>query len=253
MSCVTKTTGVPALLPARVEQVDDAALVGEVEREERLVGEQQRRVGDERLRDAQPLLLAARETADRRVGVRASRRPRRARASTRARSSAPKRPKPQRWPSSPSRTRSRPRSGDVAVEDALLRDVADRDGSARAAGSPRSRRCRRSARAARAGSGSATSCPCRSGRARRAARPARARSSSPSKSVALAEAERRDPSTRDDAHLVASAAASARAWSSCHCWKVRCGGSVSVTGRPGCPPPRRVRSRAVMGETAWLL
>ena len=68
MSWVTKTTGVPALA-ARVEEVDDAALMGEVEGEQRLVGEDQHRIGDERLRDAQPLLLAAREPADWRVGV----------------------------------------------------------------------------------------------------------------------------------------------------------------------------------------
>ena len=48
---------------------------------------------------------------------------------------------------------------------------------------------------------------------------------------ALAEAERQVVDA-DDAHL-ARAAASARAWSSCHCWKVRCGGSVSVTGTTG--------------------
>ncbi len=61
--------GRPALSTLRVEQIDDAALVGEVERQQRLVGEDQHRVGDERLRDAQPLLLAAGEPADRRVRV----------------------------------------------------------------------------------------------------------------------------------------------------------------------------------------
>ena len=53
---------------------------------------------------------------------------------------------------------------------------------------------------------------------------------------ALAEAER-EVVDRDDAHR-ASAAASARACASCHCWKVRCGGSVSrhrTTGMPAAP------------------
>ena len=70
MSCVTKTTGVPAFSAVRVEQAGDHLLVREVEREQRLVGEEERRVGDERLRDPEPLLLAAREAPDRRVGVR---------------------------------------------------------------------------------------------------------------------------------------------------------------------------------------
>ena len=50
---------------------------------------------------------------------------------------------------------------------------------------------------------------------------------------ALTEPER-EVVDGDDAHR-ASAAASARAWSSCHCWKVRCGGRVSVTGTTGMP------------------
>ena len=50
---------------------------------------------------------------------------------------------------------------------------------------------------------------------------------------AVAEPER-EVVDGDDAHL-ARAAASARACASCHCWKVRCGGRVSVTGTTGMP------------------
>ncbi len=57
----------------------------------------------------------------------------------------------------------------------------------------------------------------------------------------------------DDAHLE-SAAASARACRSCHCWKVRPGGRVSVTGTTGMPALwAAARRRAVMGETACAL
>ena len=45
------------------------ALVLQVEREQRLVAEQEGRIARERLADAQPLLLAAGERADRRVGI----------------------------------------------------------------------------------------------------------------------------------------------------------------------------------------
>ena len=62
--------GRPYAAPVRVEQARDDRLVGEVEREKRLVGEQEHGLRDERLRDAQPLLLAAGEPADRRVGIR---------------------------------------------------------------------------------------------------------------------------------------------------------------------------------------
>ena len=48
---------------------------------------------------------------------------------------------------------------------------------------------------------------------------------------AVAEPERQVVDC-DDAHL-ARAAASARACASCHCWKLRCGGSVSVTRHDG--------------------
>ena len=69
---------------------------------------------------------------------------------------------------------------------------------------------------------------------------------------AVAEPERQVVDC-DDAHL-ASAAASARACASCHCWKFRCGGSVSVTGTTGMPAfCAAARSRAVMGETACAL
>src|SRR3954468_9185606 len=53
----------------RVEEAGDDLLIREVEREERLVGEDERRVGDERLRYAKTLLLAAREASERRIGI----------------------------------------------------------------------------------------------------------------------------------------------------------------------------------------
>jgi len=57
-SWVTKTTGVPAVRRRGVEEVDDAPLMGEVEGEKRLVGEDEHGVGDDRLRDPQSLLLS---------------------------------------------------------------------------------------------------------------------------------------------------------------------------------------------------
>ena len=55
--------------PPPVDQVRDDLLVGQVEREQRLVAQQHRRVADQRLRHPQPLLLAAGEPPDRRVRV----------------------------------------------------------------------------------------------------------------------------------------------------------------------------------------
>ena len=55
---------------AAVEQVDDRPLRRQVEREQRLVGQEQGRVGDERLGDPQALLLAAGEPPHRELGVR---------------------------------------------------------------------------------------------------------------------------------------------------------------------------------------
>ena len=52
-----------------VDQSGDGALVGEVEREQRLVAQQHLGVADERLRHPQPLLLAAGEPPHRRVRV----------------------------------------------------------------------------------------------------------------------------------------------------------------------------------------
>ena len=52
-----------------VEKAGDRVLVGEIEREQRLVGEHERGIRDERLGDPQALLLAAREPADRSVRV----------------------------------------------------------------------------------------------------------------------------------------------------------------------------------------
>ena len=111
---------------ALVDEPGDGALAGQVEREQGLVAQEDRGVAQQGLGDAQPLLLAAREQADRGVGVgggahrlRVRRRPRRfvARAW---------RGSPQRWPSTPKRTRSRPRIGQRAVEGLLLGHVAQR-------------------------------------------------------------------------------------------------------------------------------
>ena len=52
-----------------LEQRRHRALVGQVEAVQRLVEDQQPRLADERLRDQQPLLLAAGELADRPVGI----------------------------------------------------------------------------------------------------------------------------------------------------------------------------------------
>ncbi len=52
-----------------VDELDDRLLVREVERQQRLVAQQHLAVADERLRDAEALLLTAREQTDRRIGV----------------------------------------------------------------------------------------------------------------------------------------------------------------------------------------
>ncbi len=56
------------LAPALVDERGDGPLAGDVEREEGLVAEQDGGVAEQRLGDAQPLLLTARQAADRRVG-----------------------------------------------------------------------------------------------------------------------------------------------------------------------------------------
>ena len=97
-----------------------------VERQQRLVAQQQPRIADQRLRDPQPLLLAARQQPDRRVGVGAARRPPRSRASTlrdARRDRTAGRGGDRR---APKRTRSRPRIGRSRSNVALLRHVADR-------------------------------------------------------------------------------------------------------------------------------
>src|SRR5581483_4817183 len=69
---------------------------------------------------------------------------------------------------------------------------------------------------------------------------------------ALAEAQA-EPLDRDDAHRP-SACASARTWLSCHAWNVRCDGRVSAmptVGTPACSASSRMR--AVTGDVAWLL
>ena len=60
--------GGAGLAAVPVDEPDDGLLVREVEARERLVAQQQPRVVGERLTDAQPLLLAAREQPDRVVG-----------------------------------------------------------------------------------------------------------------------------------------------------------------------------------------
>jgi hypothetical protein len=57
------------LAAASVDELADAALVLEVEREQRLIAEQQGRVAGESLGDAEALLLSSRERSDRRIGV----------------------------------------------------------------------------------------------------------------------------------------------------------------------------------------
>ena len=101
--------GGAGLAAVPVDEPDDGLLVGEVEARERLVAQQQPRVVGERLADAQPLLLAAGEQPDGPIGEvagadrvdearrRAARSPRRGNG------------RPNRWPSTPSATRSRPR------------------------------------------------------------------------------------------------------------------------------------------------
>ncbi len=247
---MTKTTGVPALSPARVEQVDDAALVGEVEGEQRLVGEDEHRVGDERLRHPQPLLLAAREPADRRVRVR--RRPDLVERSVDARAilgaEAPEAPAVA-VETEPHEVA--PAQDDVAVEDALLRHVAD----AMAA-------VLRRASLHHDAAGCRPEQPEQDAEQRclpGAVRPKHGQQlapleleAEPFEQGAVTEPERQVVDC-GDAHL-ARAAASARAWSSCHCWKVRSGGSVSLIGTTGMPSfCAAERSRAVRGETAWLL
>jgi len=56
--------------PALVDQPGDGALVGEVEREQRLVAEQDVGIADEGLRHPEPLLLTAGQASDRRVCIR---------------------------------------------------------------------------------------------------------------------------------------------------------------------------------------
>ena len=253
MSCVTKTTGVPRAPAVRVEEADDHALVREVEREQRLVGEQQRRIGDERLRDAEPLLLASGQPADRRVGVR-----RRADLGEHAvdaraivaesRAEAPA----VAVETEPHEVAAAERQ--VAVEDALLRDVADRARRSRG-GRPAIERAarrrleqpeqdpdqRRLAGAVRPEHGEELALA----ELEAQAVPERA----------LAEAEREVVGRTTTGSVIAAAprraASPARAATS---GTTRCGGSVSVTPTTGMPAfAAASRMRCVIGDTAWLL
>ena len=128
---------------------------------------------------------------------------------------------------------------EVAIEDALLRDVADAL-RALAGGGRRSRRGRPTARAGRAGCGAARSCPCRSGRARRGTRRARARSSGRPRARASPKrsAERLG---RDDRRSSRRArAASARACVELPLLERQARPAASPSRRrPGCLPLRR--------------
>ena len=66
----------PGLTAPVVDELDDGLLVREVERQQRLVAQQHLRIADERLRDAEALLLTARQQTDRRIGVGSAPRPR---------------------------------------------------------------------------------------------------------------------------------------------------------------------------------
>ena len=70
ISWVTKSTAVSCSRRRLVDQVDHHLLVGEVERQQRLVAQQHGRVGGQRLRDPKALLLAAGQLSERHVGVR---------------------------------------------------------------------------------------------------------------------------------------------------------------------------------------
>ena len=240
----------PGALPARVEQVDDAALVGEVEGEQRLVGEDEHRVGDERLGHAQPLLLAAGEPADGRVRIR--RRPDLGErgVDTRAILVAEAADAPAVAVETEPHEVA-PAQDDVAVENALLRHIAD----AMAA-------LLRRASLHHDAAGCWPEQPEQDAEQRRLAGAVGPEDgqqlapleleAEPFEQGAITEPERQVVDC-DDAHL-ARAAASARTWSSCHCWKLTSGGRVSRTGTTGMPAFCAVaRSRVVRGETAWAL
>ena len=125
ISCVTNTTAVSGVAPARVDELADRLLVREVEREQRLVAQQHLRIADQRLRDAEPLLLAARQQPDRRVGVALARRPTGSPSSTRARLArvTERQPAPVTVETEAHEIAAADRQ--VAVERVLLRHVAD--------------------------------------------------------------------------------------------------------------------------------
>jgi len=233
-----------------VEQTRDRLLVGEVEREQRLVREDQRGLLDERLRDPQPLLLAAREAADRSIALGGG--------ADRVEclvDSAPGRcvepPEAEAVAVQPEPHEIACPQHYVAVEHALLRDVAD----------VRAALCRGPAVDERAPGGGFEQAK-QDPEERRLPRAVRAEDSEelgtleleaqvvPEHAVAEAEAELLDG---EDAHPP-NARASARTWSSCHCWNVRCGGSVSVTPTTGMPAAvASFRMPEVIGDVVWLL
>ena len=111
--------------PPLVDQRGDAGLVGQVEREQRLVAQQHGRVADQRLGHPQPLLLAAGEAPDRRVRV--------ARAADRGQRRVhpgPAHPAPAEADARPVPVQAEPdevapAQRQVRVQRLLLRDVAD--------------------------------------------------------------------------------------------------------------------------------
>ena len=123
-SWVTKTTGRASGATALVDEPRHGALAGQVERQKRFVAQQDAGIAQQGLRDAQPLLLAAREQADGSVGV-AGRtdglRGRRPPASSWPGCAAGR---PQRWPSDAEAHQVAAADGQRAVEGLLLGDVA---------------------------------------------------------------------------------------------------------------------------------
>src|SRR5439155_24716763 len=204
--------------------------------------------GDERLRDAQPLLLAAREPADGRIRVRrrADLVERGVDAGAILGAEAPEAPAVA-VATEPHEVASA--QDDVAVEDTLLRHVADAVAA-----------LLRRASLHHDAAGGRLEQPEQDAEQRRLAGAVRPEDgqqlalleleAEPFEQGAVAEPER-EVVDCDDAHP-ARAAASARAWPSCHCWNVRCGGSVALTGTTGMPAVwAAARRRGVTGGMSW--
>ena len=184
----------PALLaPAGVDQVAHRPLLVEVERDQRLVAQQQPGVADQRLADPQPLLLAAGQAADPGVGERLGRCTVASMASTSrapaARLAAAGRSGGRRCPGPGSRGPAAGCRGRRGAAAGRSRRAGGRGGRARRG----SRSRPRSAAACRGSRAAGWSCPSRWGRGRRRTAPARTSRSSPDHSSPVAEAERGVP------------------------------------------------------------